>query len=80
MFRFLKIYPDVYHSGSHLVDIVCVYTRDAVKAYHSLYAYNYFLSGKVGNIYLYNVDDICLVLGEVGVSQTVTKKSTLHGS
>lgn len=63
-------YPDVYH---YLVETECVYTREAVKAYRSLDAYNYFLSGKVGNICSYNVDDVCLVFGEVGASQTLSK-------
>ncbi len=37
-----------------------------VKAYRSLDAYNYFVSGKVGSICSYNVDDVYLVFGEVG--------------
>ncbi len=63
-------YPDVYHD---LVETECVYTREAVKAYRSLDAYNYFVSGNVGSICSYNVDDVYLVFGEVGASQTLSK-------
>ncbi len=63
-------YPDMYH---YLVETECVYTREAVKAYRSLDAYNYFVSGKVGSICSYNVDDVYLVFGEVGASQTLSK-------
>ncbi|XP_049328653.1 C-type lectin domain family 17, member A-like [Astyanax mexicanus] len=37
-------YPDVYH---YLAETECVYTREAVKAYRTLDAYNYLLSGKL---------------------------------
>ncbi len=60
----------MYH---YLVETECVYTREAVKANRSLDAYNYFASGKVGRICPYNVDDVCLVFGEVGASQTLSK-------
>ncbi len=63
-------YPDVYH---YLVETESVYTREAVKAYRSLDAYNYFVSGKVGSLCSYNVDDVYLVFGEVGASQTLSK-------
>ncbi len=60
----------MYH---YLVETECVYTREAVKAYRSLDAYNYFVSGKVGSICSYNVDDVYLVFGEVGASQMLSK-------
>lgn len=63
-------YPDVYH---YLVDTACVYSREAVKAYRSLDAYNYFLSGKVGKIQSFTDKDYHIVYGEVGASQTVSK-------
>ncbi|KAL0147027.1 hypothetical protein M9458_057551, partial [Cirrhinus mrigala] len=66
-----EINPDLYH---YLVETECVYTREAVKAYRSLDTYNYFISGKVGSICSYNVDDVYLVFGEVGASQTLSKR------
>ncbi len=58
---------------NYLVETECVYTREAVKAYRSLDAYNNFVSRKVGSICSFNVDDVYLVFGEVGASQTWSK-------
>ncbi len=58
---------------NYLVETECVYTREAVKAYRSLDAYNNFVSGKVGSICSFNVDEVYLVFGEVGASQTWSK-------
>ncbi len=64
------MYPDMYH---YLVETECVYTRKAVKANRNLDAYIYLVSRKVGSICSYNVDDVCLMFGEVGASQTLSK-------
>lgn len=63
-------YPDLYH---YLVDTVCVYSREAVKAYRSLDAFNYFISGKLRKLCSYRLNDHTIVFGEVGASQTLSK-------
>ncbi len=60
----------MYH---YLVETERVYKRQAVKAYRSLDAYNYFVSRKAGSIRSYNVDNVYLVFGKIGASQTLSK-------
>ena len=65
-------YPDIYN---YLINTPSVYTTDTLKAYESLDAYNYFVSGWISNIKVTPAGcaiNICLIRANVKHSQKLS--------
>lgn len=64
--------PDVMWQDitTYLLDTPSSFTKDSIKAYRSLEAYNYFISGHVQDCYYYKVtDEFCYIKAKVGLIQ-----------
>ena len=59
-------YGDIY---SYFVDTTSTYTKEAMKAYKSLDAYNYFVSGWVREVLIKTVENTCVMKAKVNPSQ-----------
>lgn len=66
-------WPSIY---TYLIEKPCVYTKESVKVYKSLEAYNYVQNGHVQKVYYANADeDFCFLKAQVLPSQRQTDKS-----
>lgn len=69
-------WPDIY---TYLIEKPSVYSREKLKAYKSLDAYNYVLNGHVQDLkYKYLSDEFCVVISEVLPSQRQGQKTTMY--
>uniref|UniRef100_A0A1X7VKI9 SWIM-type domain-containing protein n=1 Tax=Amphimedon queenslandica TaxID=400682 RepID=A0A1X7VKI9_AMPQE len=73
----ISLWPPVEYGciWTYLIDSPREYTKDSLKAYKSLAAYNYYYSGWVKTVYYANVNDkTCLLRAKVMPSQRINDK------
>jgi len=70
-------WPDVGMGSIYFINVLGTYTHEHLAAYKSLEGYNFFKSGHVQPVYLFEVatvPNICFLRAKVIPSQRVTKK------